>query len=543
MSPLLLRAASSLAFILVAIWPVIKRLRHPTFFGDDVTRLVDLIRLPFRELIFLPFAEHVAPLFQLVSWLMWQSIGHDIRLAPLGFTIASVVPWLLVLALLSVWLLRETGSRTATFIAVAIVAQSPLILETAWWYSASSFLWAIAGVLTAILGATRLAQQPVRALAIVALGAAIAPAGTSVGLLAGPLAVIRGLIEPGVRRRTKVLLLVAAIGGILAYDRFCKLGHTEVISAARTNNLDKLDLPLGFYYAVSVPGRVLWPVAMGARVSRAVAPQPAWYFWGSGALALAGTAAIAAWPQARWNRRAVLAGAAMIYMTYALIYPSRVCMMKMGRWTERQLLYEYAGRYHVLPILGLAAIVAAVLASWPLVRRFDRRPWLPALAGMVIGLVMLAVQHREAAHWNWMLDQPGQKETLAVLCDLGKMARDEGITRSQLTRIIAPAFRGWNQNLVVDRPAAFSLMNLVTLAPEVVAAPLGDDEARNALEGSLDPAAAVCPGCGKLCVPEPGTRASRCADPGDRAPGERDRGSRVATRPLPDRGTTGPNLF
>jgi hypothetical protein len=102
-----------LLFALVAAVPLLRRLRHPTLQGDDITRLVDLIEKPFRQLIFLPWGEHVAPLFQWVSWLTWEAIGHDLRLAPLAYCFASVAAWALTLVLLGVWLMRETGSRTA----------------------------------------------------------------------------------------------------------------------------------------------------------------------------------------------------------------------------------------------------------------------------------------------------------------------------------------------------------------------------------------------------------------------------------------------
>jgi hypothetical protein len=483
----MVRLGLSLLYILVTIWPVIKRLRQPTILGDDVARLVDLIEHPFHELIFLPFGEHVAPLFQLVSWLVWRAIGPDIRLAPMGFTIASVLPWLLALSLLAVWLIRETGSRTASLTAVAIVAQSPLVLETAWWYSASSFSWAIAGILLSLIGATLLAHKPVRALALVAIGAAIAPAGTSLGFLAAPLAILRGMIEPGTGRRAKVMLMVAAMAGLLAYDRSCKLGSTELITAARASYLDKLNLPLGLGFAFSVPGRVLWPVALGVPVSWSVSSKPAWYSWGAGALALAVMAAAAAWPRVRRYRGGMITGAAMIYSTYMLIYSERASLLLRDRpWSEQQLLYEWGGRYHVLPLLGLAAILAAVMASWPFPRRCDGRPWLPPIVGSFVGLVMLVVQYPEASYWNWMLRQPGQKQTLDAIDHLGKVAREEGIPRSQLKRIIGPAFRSWNQSLVFDRPAAFSLMNLVTLAPERVAVPLGDAEALARLKRRLN---------------------------------------------------------
>ena len=94
----LIRWTGPVLLVLVAGVPLFRRLRHPTLQGDDLIRIVDLIEQPCRELLFLPLAEHVAPLFQIVSWMTWQLIGHDIRLAPLAFCFASVAAWCSVFA-------------------------------------------------------------------------------------------------------------------------------------------------------------------------------------------------------------------------------------------------------------------------------------------------------------------------------------------------------------------------------------------------------------------------------------------------------------
>jgi hypothetical protein len=101
-------------FALIALHPVIARIRRPTLLSDDITRVVELIEQPLSKLLVRPFNEHLAPLFDFVSWSTWQAVGHDLRLAPLGFCIASVLPWVLLVVLLAAWLKLKTPAPVPT---------------------------------------------------------------------------------------------------------------------------------------------------------------------------------------------------------------------------------------------------------------------------------------------------------------------------------------------------------------------------------------------------------------------------------------------
>jgi hypothetical protein len=502
--------AAYACFILITGWPVLRRMSRPTILTDDIIRLVNLVEHPLRELLFRPFNEHIAFLFEFVSWFTWQMVGHDLRLAPLGFTIASVLPWIAVLVLFGHWLFRETGSRTASLVAVAVAAQSPLAMDTAWWYSASSFSWAIAGILLALLGASEVRSRPWRATALVFLGTMLAPAGTSLGHLAMPLAALRGLVDSRISYQRKLLVILAAAGGATGYFGATYLGSSGAI-LARLDRRPYIDPRAGLNYAMSVPGRVLLPSLAGLPATWCVNTLPLWLGWLTAVILLISLTCLALWPRAPWRRRTVILGAAMIYLGYGLIYSARACMVTQFGWTEAQLIYLYAARYHVLPLLGSTTVLAALVAAWGPVRRSDRRLAAPAIIGSVVGLVALCAQFGEArnAYLTFLLNQPDQRATLAALHDLGRVARKHGITRDQLLRIIAPAMRPWNQSVMTDCPAAFPMMKLVD-APRNVSHPLSDDDARGVLLRRLTEADRLALGMGACAsmIPPNETRVS-----------------------------------
>src|SRR6185437_6612988 len=137
--------AMGLVFAAVCLAPYQSRLTHPCLYSDDVTRVADLQVMPVSTMLVRPFNEHLAPLFEVVSAVTWRLCEGRLIWAPLGFTLASYVPFLLVLGLLGALARRTLGSTTSGLAAVAFFALSTVSFESVAWYSASSFTWALLG--------------------------------------------------------------------------------------------------------------------------------------------------------------------------------------------------------------------------------------------------------------------------------------------------------------------------------------------------------------------------------------------------------------
>jgi hypothetical protein len=174
----------------------------------------------------------------------------------------------------------------------------------------------------------------------------------------------------------------------------------------------------------------------------------------------------------------------MIYLSYTLTYCSRAGLINTGRWNEFQLLYRWAGRYHLLPLIGMCTLIAAVLGVCPVARRCDAVKGRPLAVGLFAQLLALFAYQPGVNNWRWMLGQPDQKATLAALHHVGEVAREEGVTREQLTRIFDPVNRSRNCSLRTN-PRYFHHMKLVELPPASVLRPLSDDEARGRILAHL----------------------------------------------------------
>ncbi len=190
---------SALAFVILCGLPYLQWVEHPSLFDDDFLRVGSLRRSNLGEALFRPFNEHMAPLFETVSWLAWQGAGRRIQSIPMAFQVASFAFGVTV-GLLAALIRRELRSTTASLVAVAVFCLSSVSSETVLWYSASSFQWAASATLASWLAASigrrrrrRVAGGPgwlvgrSRSLA--------APAFSAIGVLAAPLAGLRLLVD------------------------------------------------------------------------------------------------------------------------------------------------------------------------------------------------------------------------------------------------------------------------------------------------------------------------------------------------------------
>ena len=459
--------------VAASLIPYLDRLKHPSLYTDDVTRIAQLRMSPLDRLLFLPFNEHMAPLFQFVSWLTWLLADERLARAPLAFTLASFVPFALSLGLLG-WLIRnETGSVLAAIAGLALFGQSWLASETVYWYSASSFMWALALSLVAWLGAAWFgAGRPIRGVLGIALATATAPAFSAIGLLAAPLAMIRLLAgNDGLRPRRRLFALFVPIAGTLAYLAVCwAFRYGEVLSDSLGRNLH---LRAGLIVAIRAPIDFLVPGLFGLHPIGNRLSQAA-----SLALSALGIGA-ALYLATRTRQRAmVLGGLFLILGGYALTFCPRCD--EHGHFA--QLIGQ---RYHLFPQLGLALVLVPPLHD--ILRRCEARPGVGLLAVGVLAALLVLSHARDLKSWSRFFRYPDQPRTLAALDHLESLCNERGITRAQALAALDPIQTSWST-------PGFNALEM--LGSRVQTSNCPDSRVRSILLTSLSPAEreAVCGG-------------------------------------------------
>jgi hypothetical protein len=250
-----------LAFLVIFLVPHLSRIRHASIYFDDISRIADLQTRPLSALWFRPFNEHMAPFFETVSWAVWQVAGRKLTHAPLAFTLASYVPFVLCLGLLAWWVRHETSSRTTALASTALFGLSPLYAEAVFFYSASSFTWALFWTMIVLLcaGSAEGVRGWARHLGLF-IGSLLAPACSAIGLLAGPLGTIQ--LAAGHRdRQCGWFTVIIPTTGMLLYLAICsEFNYEHILESGIQRNSD---IARGFLLALRAPTARLLPGTFG----------------------------------------------------------------------------------------------------------------------------------------------------------------------------------------------------------------------------------------------------------------------------------------
>ncbi len=460
--------APALLFVALCIVPYGVRLRGPSLYADDVDRIAQLQTVSLGRMLFLPFNEHVAPLFQAVTWASWEVAGHRLARVARVLTLASFLPLIPTLGLIVLIVRRETRSTTAAMAGVAIFSLSWLAIETVYWYSASSFLWALLATLFAWHFSEPESSHWRRSV-LAALSAAAAPAFSAIGLLAGPLATVRVLASPG-HRRLQALWPLLGTGGALA---LYALSHDHTALASNVGR--SADVGTGLFTALRAPMASLVPALFGIRT---------WQATGLVALiqamlslfAAAGLLILARRPR---DRPLLLGGLLLTFGGYALTFCPRA-----GE-PGRALLETQ--RYHLFPMLGLVFVVTGGLR--PLLARCDARPVGRFWGAAAFAAVLLLLHYPEMKGRARFLRFPDQGLTLASIDHAGALCRNLGIGRDQALAALDPIEPSWSpigrNALVLLRPCAEHASLPDPLVRPTLLASLAPDD-RRALCGMMD---------------------------------------------------------
>jgi hypothetical protein len=457
------RTLLATVFVIVCLGPHLDRLQHPGLFTDDVKRINDLQTQPLSRLLFRPVQEHMAPFFETVSWVTWQLAGQRLKRAPLAFTVASYLPFVISLGLLGLVIHRELRSTTTALVGVAAYSLSSLPSEAIYWYSASSFFWAMAWTLVTLYFAAAATEGNRRwCLAWAGVAAGLSPACSAIGVLAGPLGAIRIASSPGPTwRRVRFDALVPLLGTLMNLAVCSIFRYSQILASSIEH---RASFASGLIYAFCAPANVLLPDLFGLGKFRVGSPAGL-----NLAVAVAGLAGIVFCAWRSQSRGLVLGGVWLVLGGYTMTYSFRT--QQFG--TEG--LFDVS-RYHVFPLLGFVLWLAWMAGPW--LRRFDRRPTVGLALATTIAALLMVVHLPSILNRSRFYDFPSQHLTLRALERVDQICRREGITRDQVLAALECIWLRWSHSA-----------NPLAMLPESVRSPvLPDAVIRRTILDALTPA-------------------------------------------------------
>ena len=463
-------AAGVFGFALALVLPHLRWWSHPSLFDDDFLRVASLQHSTLGQALFRPFNEHMAPLFEVVSWLAWVGSGRRVAAIPFGFLVASYFAFATMLVLAFLWVRHEVQSNAAGLLTVALLGLSAVSAETVLWYSASSFAWAAAATLAAALAASLAVKaegQKGRAgwTLASALASMVAPAFSAVGVLASLAAATR--IAAGGQGRgltpRRFVWSMAPLVGTATYLAVCERFHyRELVSASVRRSIEPA---AAAWAALRAPCGVLLPGLIG--LSDLTRTVPGFVL---AAVTLLGLGASLAWAARGRFRGFVLVCLVLLLGGYGLTYATRA---RPGDFWIFQI-----QRYHLFPQIGLIGLLVAAASG--LIRRLDAGPargWIAvAVASGLLAVVQAPAMRRTSDRAYRYPDQP---RALMASEHLAEVCRREGITLPQVMFALEPIRPPWFPNPSLVNP----LINL--LPPGPVVPRVANDRVRETLIAAL----------------------------------------------------------
>lgn len=412
------------ACLILIASPHLARLGSPSLYADDVDRVAQVRAEPLGRMLFAPFNEHVAPLFQLVTWFTWRVAGERLARAPMAFTLASFLPFVLTLALLWRVLRRETRGDAGALAGMAIFSISWLSIETVWWYSASSFMWSLCFTLAAWEATEPGALSPRSRFPAAFLATAAAPAFSMIGILAGPVAVVKAAATGG--KSAWKDALAALLGTCLFLAVYGMVHDRDVVASNVERNAGVWS---GLVAATRAPAAALVPAVFGRKTLPTAGASGPVFTLLSAAAALG--LIVRAWKNPD-ERPALLSGLALIAGGYALTFCARA--------GAPGLLLLQTQRYHLFPMLGLLLVLSPAL-RWVFEPRRDPVPrlWL----AVALASALVATHRSELRGRARFLRFPDQAATLDALDRLDLACAHSGVSRAQAIAALEPDSPAW----------------------------------------------------------------------------------------------------
>ena len=384
-----------------------------------------------------PNNEHAMPLGRLLTFSVGQLAGRPSRL-PFVCLLAGLTGLLVALPLLYLFVRRELGHPLYGLTAVMLFGVSSVYQQAVFWFAASFSVFALDGLLLALLAAQRYRQTArLGWLFACALGCALAPCWFASGVLAGPLCGLYLLPEGGKDRPFRLGPLARCLVPLLGTAAFL------AVSLPRTAGVIQ---HLEHYHDLTAV-QAFQPLTGAGYTVRSVVDNLALGFFGVTGVTVGPIAApilfavlIAVggwWAYRSPRRRLALLGAGLIFGSYLLIYSARATW---GYDGPTGMYTPSWSRYHLQPQLGLTLLICGGLPAWEGRRfRLDAGRLTPgqtqALAWL-LGVCFLVQAPRGLL--CYYAPNPRQAETLRRIGRVSDFCQERRISAETARRVLGP---------------------------------------------------------------------------------------------------------